>query len=164
MPSANQVMLEEVTRMADFISKARSEVSAIMSAKDSAGAERNMNHIAAELNEVVRHTEEATNKIMDHAEALQKLGDAKISEHAMGIMEACSFQDITGQRVKKVLQIIDQMEMRIDRLVSLLGGGAISTHAQALATGTERPDEHLMAGPQMAGKGVNQADVDKLFD
>ncbi len=165
MPDQTQVMLEEVKRMAEFIAKARGEVSAIMTAKDSAGAEKNINHIATELKEVVRHTEEATNTIMDHAEALQRLSasDPKVAEHAMGIMEACSFQDITGQRVKKVLQIVDQVEMRIDRLVSLLGGDFVTSQAATLATGTERADEHLMAGPQMKGGGVSQADVDKLF-
>lgn len=155
----------EIKRMGDYIARARGEVSAIMTAKDSAGAEKNINHIAAELNEVVRHTEEATNSIMDHAEALQALAaeNVAISEHAMGIMEACSFQDITGQRVKKVLQIIEQVEMRIDRLVELLGGDVATNTTETLATGTERPDESLMAGPQMSGQGVSQADVDKLF-
>jgi len=119
----------------------------------------------------VRHTEEATNKIMDEAEALVKLsggiGDkalgAKIGESAVKVMEACSFQDITGQRVKKILQIEEQVEMRVDRLVELFGGKIEDTGATTLATGRERADESLMAGPQNKGEGVNQADVDKLL-
>lgn len=159
----------EIKRMGEFIARARGEVAAIMTAKDSAGAEKNINHIADELNEVVRHTEEATNSIMDQTEALQKLAGnppidaAKVSDCAMAILEACSFQDITGQRIKKVLQIIDQVEMRIDRLVGLLGGDVATNETQTLATGKERADESLMAGPQMSGQGVSQADVDKLF-
>lgn len=169
MPQNDIDVYAEIKRMGEYIARARSEVSAIMTAKDTAGAEKNINHIAAELNEVVRHTEEATNTIMDHAEALQQLGGtatvdlAKLSEHAMGIMEACSFQDITGQRIKKVLQIIEQVEMRIDRLVGLLGGEIGESTTETLATGKERTDESLMAGPQMGGAGVSQADVDKLF-
>lgn len=159
----------EIKRIGEFLARARGEVAAIMTAKDTAGAEKNINHIATELKEVVRHTEEATNTIMDHAEALQQLtannqiNIAKINEHAIGIMGACSFQDITGQRIKKVLQIVDQVEMRIDRLVGLLGGDIGNEVTETLATGTERADESLMAGPQMKGDGVSQADVDKLF-
>lgn len=169
MPQQEFDVYEEIKRMGEYIARARSEVSAIMTAKDSAGAEKNINHIAAELNEVVRHTEEATNTIMDQTEALQKLAatppidGAKVSDHAMAILEACSFQDITGQRIKKVLQIIDQVEMRIDRLVGLLGGNVGTSETETLATGKERADESLMAGPQMSGQGVSQADVDKLF-
>jgi chemotaxis protein CheZ len=166
MPNDERIIAEEIRRMGEFITKARGEVSAIITAKDSAGAEKNINHIAIELEEVVRHTEEATNTIMDHAEALQKISsaDAAVANHAMAIMEACSFQDITGQRVKKVLQIIEQVEMRIDNLVALLGGDIDASAVETLKTGKERADEHLMAGPQLKGEGVSQADVDKLFE
>ena len=63
----------------------------------------------------------------------------------------------------KVLQIVEQVEMRIDRLVGLLGGDIGNQMTETLATGKERMDESLMAGPQMSGDGVSQADVDKLF-
>jgi chemotaxis protein CheZ len=164
-------VLEELRKMGVFITKARGEVAAIMAAKDSAGSEKNIVHISEELQEVVRHTEEATNTIMDHADAVmaagaeEKIDPAKLSEHAMGILEACSFQDITGQRIKKVLQIVEQLELRIDRIVDLLGGGAIeSDELSTINTGKERMDEAHMSGPQKEADAISQEDVDKLFD
>lgn len=169
MNAHEQRVLTEIKKMSEFISKAREEVAAIVAAKDSAGTEKNIGHIAEELQEVVRHTEEATNTIMDHAEAVigisgeSKIEGASLMEHAMGIMEACSFQDITGQRVKKVLQIVEQLEQRIDRLISILGGDFDTDNVQALSTGKERADEALMSGPQKKEQAISQDDVDKLF-
>lgn len=171
MTSKDTEIHKEMHRLALFVMNARQEVAAILNARDSAGAEKNLTHISAELNEIVRHTEEATNKIMDQAEAMIKLsgtaGDkalgAKVGDAGVKIMEACSFQDITGQRVKKILQIVEQVEKRVDRLVDLFGGDLETASTSSLTTGRERPDEALMAGPQMAGEGVNQADVDKLL-
>lgn len=171
MSSKEAIIQEEMRRLATFVVKARQEVAAIVTAKDSAGAEKSINHISVELEEVVRHTEEATNKIMDQAEEVLKLAGMlreatmvdRLGKAATGIMEACSFQDITGQRIKKVLAIVEQVEMRVDRLVDLFGGGLNEIQTSALATGRERSDESLLAGPQMAGEGVTQDQIDAML-
>ncbi|MBM3556899.1 MAG: protein phosphatase CheZ [Alphaproteobacteria bacterium] len=116
-----------------------------------------------ELAEIVRATEEATNGIMSSAEEIMALDlsapDAKdkLDAACMRIFEACSFQDITGQRVTKVVSTLSYIE---DRLSGL------SSHFDGVLEGEEEAktgDEALLNGPQLRGEGVAQNDVDALM-
>jgi len=76
-----------------------------------------------ELSEVVRATEEATNSIMSAAEKVLASEDrpeaefkALVTDEMMKIFEACSFQDITGQRVTKVVETVEVIEERINMI------------------------------------------------
>lgn len=160
---------KEIEKIAEYITQAKHEIAAI-SAKGTSSADKNLATAALELNEVVRHTEEATNVIMDNAEAVirlaPKLGDAgtELNTHGLAIIEACSFQDITGQRIKKVLKTIEQIELRVGNLITLFGGQLpTGFKVGEIQVGTQRPDEHLMDGPQLAKNKPSQADIDKLF-
>lgn len=162
----------EIKKIAQFIAEAKLEILAISLPEDKTGNDKNLSNAALELNEVVRHTEEATNTIMDKAEAIMKLAGtltdskagAAMGENAVGIMEACSFQDITGQRIKKVMSTLEQIELRVGRLVKLLGGELPeSVKIASIDTGNRRPDEDLLNGPQLGKDKPSQADVDKLF-
>jgi chemotaxis protein CheZ len=164
----------EIEKIAMYISQAKLEIAAISLPDEQSGTDKNIAHAALELAEVVRHTEAATNTIMDNAEAIMKLSgdikDAKVSEkmneHVAGIMEACSFQDITGQRINKVLKTLQQIEARVGNLVKLFGG----TLPDGFVVGEieigghhHRPDEKLLNGPQLGKDAPNQSDIDKLF-
>lgn len=162
----------EVQKIAQYISDAKSEIAAISLPEEKTGSDKNIVHAALELHEVVRHTEEATNAIMDKAEAIMmaagNLADteagAKLGEYAVGILEACSFQDITGQRIKKVLNTLEQIEFRIARLVKLFGGELPENLILGeIDTGRRRADEDLLNGPQLAKDKPSQDDIDKLF-
>jgi chemotaxis protein CheZ len=117
-----------------------------------------------ELDAVVKETEEATHTIMTAAEGLMAwrggaadLGPS-IESACMAIFEACAFQDITGQRVRKVVQTIHHIEQRLERLLALLG-----TDMPEGADDDVIGDRALLNGPQLAGQGVNQAMVDELL-
>jgi chemotaxis protein CheZ len=162
----------EIKKIAQFIAEAKLEIVAISLPEDKSGNDKNLSNAAIELTEVVRHTEEATNTIMDKAEAIMlmagELADsnagAALGEHAVGILEACSFQDITGQRIKKVMSTLEQIELRVGRLVKLLGGDLPdSVKIASIDTGKRRADEDLLNGPQLGKDKPSQADVDKLF-
>jgi chemotaxis protein CheZ len=161
----------EIAKIAQYIAEAKSEISSISLPKDKAGNGKDISQAAMELTEVVRHTEEATNVIMDNAEAILKLAggladkkaSASLSEHGLGILEACSFQDITGQRIKKVLTTLEQIELRVARLVKLFGGALPEGSAKPIETGPKRADEDLCNGPQMSKDKPSQDDIDKLF-
>lgn len=124
-----------------------------------------------ELDAVVEATEQATNKIMDAAEKVQNaLGEAKvdnpaIQESLQEIFEACSFQDITGQRINKVLKTLMKVEVIVQSLNALMVG-KISPEAfgESIkdATSTE-PEDALLQGPQLDEEAPSQDDVDKLF-
>lgn len=168
-PSVEQLE-SEIENLAEYITQAKREIAAITLPADETGSDKNLGSAALELNEVVRHTEEATNNIMDKADAIMALaasaGDIgnQLNEHAMGILEACSFQDITGQRIKKVLKTLEQIELRVGNLIKLFGGNMPDGFAFGeIDTGGRRPDEDLMNGPQLSKDKPSQDDIDKLF-
>ena len=119
-----------------------------------------------ELDAIVAATSEATSVIMDSCDVIMgkasvvegENGEAIVSE-VMKIYEACSFQDITGQRVSKVVKTFCDIEEKVDRLVSALGVEAVPLD------GDESPadDEALMSGPQLPDQSLSQDDIDKLL-
>lgn len=119
-----------------------------------------------ELDAIVESTSEATGAIMDCCDVIQEKaggiggenGDA-ITAEVMKIFEACSFQDITGQRVSKVVKTFRDIEEKIDKLVNVLG---VKT-SDILSEDLRGTDEALMNGPQLSGQGVSQDDIDKLL-
>ncbi len=126
-----------------------------------------------ELDAIVGHTAQATNEILDVCETLEgvasRIGGAEADALATAvtrIYEACSFQDITGQRIGKVVTALKAIEARVDQVVSRFGTGASAGDRPAAATPIN-PDEtegrRLANGPQLPGAGVSQADIDKLM-
>jgi chemotaxis protein CheZ len=159
----------EVEKIAQYVQQAKLEILAISLPESETGTDKNLPHAATELEEVVRHTEEATNTIMDKAEAVMQISavftDPQIAEklnaHALSILEACSFQDITGQRIRKVLKTLGQVEQRLNSLITLFGGTlpGVKPASAGKATG----DEALLNGPQLTKNAPSQEDIDKLF-
>jgi chemotaxis regulatin CheY-phosphate phosphatase CheZ len=163
----------ELESMAAGIARTRREIASIKPQSDVPGSDR---IIAAteELDLVLRSTENATAEILTAAESLQALsgkfresgGDAavcdEIDNHATNLMIACSFQDLTGQRMTKVVNALRYIEQRVNSMIAIWG----VTDADAKGTGEqtdERPDAHLLNGPQRAGDGVAQVDVDRML-
>jgi chemotaxis protein CheZ len=123
-----------------------------------------------ELDAVVAHTANATNEILDVCETLEqlqaKLGgpDAEaLANSVTRIYEACSFQDITGQRISKVVNALKAIEQRIEAVTAGFSGPAQREPAAvpAKASGTE--GERLANGPQLPGSGVSQSEIDRLL-
>lgn len=127
---------------------------------------------ADELDAVVTATEEATNKIMSACEEIQGAvydADAaiqqKVNDRVMDIFEACSFQDITGQRIRKVVSTLAIIEEKIDNIMGKLGEtvGISLTDEKAEKAISVDDEKSLLNGPQMADKAISQADIDKLL-
>ncbi len=168
----HDLLKQGLEKIAEHLMQAKTEILAISRPESESGTDKNLPHAASELEEVIRHTEEATNLIMDKAEALIKSAGevtdkslaSRINDDALAVLEACSFQDITGQRVRKVLKTLEQTELRLTKLIKLFGGQLPSiADIETLSTGTERPDEALMSGPQLSKNAPSQEDIDKLF-
>jgi len=124
-----------------------------------------------ELDAIVQATETATNTIMECAEALMSADasdpaayKALVDERMLTIFEACSFQDITGQRIAKVVETLQHIEERVSRFADVMNAkdidGFLTEHERARA---ERKEKFLLHGPQLAGGGVDQAKVDEMF-
>ncbi|MFC3228946.1 protein phosphatase CheZ [Marinibaculum pumilum] len=127
---------------------------------------RQLPQAGQELTAVVQETEEAANTIMTAAEEIMsadpKAGDypEKVQTAAIQIIEACAFQDITGQRLRKVVQTLVHVEDRLAQLRSTFGNDLEDAAAADLPEG----DAALLNGPQLSGKAIDQNDVDALFD
>jgi len=125
-----------------------------------------------ELGAIVQSTEKATNTIMECAEAVMAADAADpaaykalVEEKMMIIFEACSFQDITGQRIAKVVETLEHIESRVARFADVVHEGDLegflNEHERKRA---ERKQKLMLNGPQLNGQGIAQNDVDQLFD
>jgi chemotaxis protein CheZ len=132
------------------------------------------NHIPAaghELDAIVQATEQATNTIMECAEAVMGANASKpaaykalVDEKMLVIFEACSFQDITGQRIAKVVETLQHIEERVSRFAEVMQAKDIEGFLSESERGrAERKEKFLLHGPQLAGQGVDQAKVDEMF-
>jgi chemotaxis protein CheZ len=151
----------ELKAIADKIAALRDEVRRL---RPEALTREQVPAAGAELEAIVRDTEVATNRIMAAAEAMMAadLSDpaaarGEIERHAIDIFEACGFQDITGQRISKVVKVLGEIEERTSGLAAALG--VVEFDAPELV----RTGDPLLNGPALDGPETSQDDVDALF-
>jgi chemotaxis protein CheZ len=117
---------------------------------------------AAELNAVRNETAAATNAILDATERIRATAATLPHKHrsvltaeVIRILEACTFEDLTGQRIAKAVCLIEQAQSGISgRKKGLEAAGA------ARRTG----DAGLLNGPQLPSAAWTQADIDAMFN
>lgn len=123
-----------------------------------------MPHAELQLKDVLKTTEESTLSILAQATAIsmalqeENAGDAlqeKVQACVCKIYEACSFQDLTGQRIKKVLGQINDIGMHLKRLSD------IANHRGGIPAAPKK--DPLLNGPQLTHEAPNQNDIDHLF-
>jgi len=161
--------LERVEELIRYLRNARSELAAL---GPNAG-ESHYRDATDELDEIVRSTEVAAGAILDAAEEIDRIAGtlegeagASLTGAATRIYEASNFQDLTGQRVTKVVRIIRHIEEQIGRIVVALGGNPQPQDPPAPpvgSSGRSQADQDLLNGPQATGKAKTQDDVDALF-
>ncbi len=168
------VLKQELDGLLRYLNRVKSEIAAIGHPADE---EHNFESMGEQLDAIVSATAEATDTIMDcveknedlAAKIREKTSDKELlgfldemSKNSGDIFEACSFQDITGQRVSKVVKSITYVEQRVNSLVNFWGAEELENLAVEGIEKTE--DEKLLNGPQLSGKGLSQDDIDSLFD
>jgi chemotaxis protein CheZ len=114
-----------------------------------------------QLNEIVRVTEDATNSILEAAEKIEEGG--MIADSVEKIYQACSFQDITGQRIGKMVAALKHLEDRLDHIAQTFGHETSETAKSAMPDHKAAGDDDLLNGPQMPEAANNQADIDALL-
>ncbi len=130
---------------------------------------------------------EATDRMMTACEEIQESADAigaktkhrgikaqlkKITAGTVDIFEACSFQDLTGQRIGKLTRTVAAFHTGFHAIARLaVGKSAGNGSAPKSAEGKnrhhaiDRIDGGItLEGPQINGPAVSQADIDSLFD
>jgi chemotaxis protein CheZ len=117
-----------------------------------------------ELEAVVQATEEAANRIMEAAEAIGDWvgqsgggagGDTDLRELVVArvnaIFEACSFQDLTSQRIRRAIEHLH----KVDTMLGALSGVIPAAPAQATPT--------VGAGPGGTGADLAQEAIDRML-
>jgi len=168
------VLKRELLGLFDHIQKIRHEIASIRRPGQS---EDRFDQMSDELDAIVEHTESATDAIMENVEAISDVvaevranaqdesvitALAKVDEHAGEIFTACSFQDITGQRITKVVRSLKFVEERVNALINMWGRDVLLS--EKVEDEALDADQALLNGPQLAGQGVSQDDVDRLLN
>jgi len=168
----------ELDLISDAINRTKREI-AVLHGKSFHGEE--MAKVNGELGAVVGGTEQATQQILEAAESIdqaasalskvtspdqQKILSEEIQERVVSIFEACNFQDLTGQRISKVMTTMKFIENHITVMMDIWGGvDAIKTHAPPIID-TREGDAKLLNGPKLEGDAghASQNDIDAMFD
>jgi chemotaxis protein CheZ len=164
MSVANLKLYHEIELLAQYIQTAKREIAAIQP-RDI--RERHIPMATDHLDAVVEATAEATGAILGAAEAIERRTPempaetaAAIAAEVTRIYEACNFQDITGQRITKVVGTLKHIETKVDALLAAFGE---DVNGMAVVAAPAEADEALVNGPQLPGNANNQAEIDALL-
>ncbi len=179
-PGMDQAALDkvktEVEAIAARITLTKQEIANL---KHPLAKEDKLHSAAMELSAVVKSTEEATTAIMQVAEHLDEtvrevtthITDAyvtsrlnEMTDQITKLFEACSFQDLTGQRITKVVKTIDYIEERVETMQVIWGRKDIEKMAVTDDSIVKKDGELELHGPQAATEAISQDDIDKLFN
>ena len=173
--SSDFTLYHELEVLALYIDNAKMEIASLRP------DEIQQEHIPSatdELDAIVAHTEEATGTILDAAEKLEELAassDKKtaetITEAVTSIYEACNFQDITGQRITKVVKTLKHIEEKVDALISAFGEHVNNGLEERKKTDGETKkrneelseDQKLEHGPQLKENAQSQQEIDAIL-
>ncbi|MBL4691705.1 MAG: protein phosphatase CheZ [Magnetovibrio sp.] len=175
MTETSEALHHELAGLLTYINRVREEIATISRPADE---EHHFDTMADQLDAVIKATDDASNTIMGCAEnnddiitELRKtvtdkvqLGLLeKISNNGMDIIQACSFQDLTSQRVTKVARSITYVEERVQALAEVWGKEEIDKVNVKGLDKTE--DEKLLNGPALdPNESIDQDAIDALFD
>ncbi|WP_135080171.1 protein phosphatase CheZ [Terasakiella sp. SH-1] len=175
-----EVLAQQILHLVDYITKIKSELASIKHPKSRVD---HFNTVSEQLNTICETTEEATNTIMESAEEVLtavddlsaniKYTEAQNSFNAIQdstnkIFESCSFHDLTGQRISKIVRIMNKLEGTLDSLVEIVGRKGLEEmpvdESETIEDVIGMHDGDIaMHGPQIVGQEVSQDDIDALF-
>ncbi len=169
----------EFQKIAEHISKAREEIISLVPATDE--SPENIGHASNQLDAVVKMTEEASNSIMDAADEIQQAVDNNdpnmkeiITDAVAKIFMSCNFQDITGQRITKVMNTLQYVDEKISNILELFAEMNLeaaqndtknngNNDSSSPKNRKEEEAQGLLSGPALPENANTQEDIDALF-
>jgi chemotaxis protein CheZ len=155
-------VLEHLSR---YVESTKKDIADLRSTE---GTGNSFSTAAVELEEIVAESSKATHEIMNAAEVVEQMGAAldkdaaaRLNDAVTRIYEACAFQDITGQRISKVVNAMQSIETKVVGLARACGG---EVENQAIGAATAAAGDKLLNGPQLAVNAKSQDEIDKLFE
>lgn len=153
---------QQVDMAESGISRKFAEIFDVIKAISYSGDGTTPANAGVELDEVVNMTEQAANRILDAADRIgsqihENWDDEEKRRHALEnidkdieeIFIACSFQDITGQRIRKTLENLKLIEQKLDGALSRMG----------VDVDVDKGDDT----PPPVPKASSQEDIDAIF-
>ena len=191
----DHTLVHELELLGQYIHEAKAEISHL---RPDEVKTLHLPNASGELDAIVKATEIATNEIMDATEVVGEIGDkiggdqgAAIFDATMRIYEACGFQDITGQRITKIISTMQHIEDKVDALAEAFGDDNAEKSAEKSSVKAKKrtkkapkkaakktakkstgkrtkdtqklADSDLLEGPQLPGDAIRQDEVDKLL-
>lgn len=160
-------LLAEVEELSRTIADAKAEIAALHVDNVTAG------HIPSatdELDAVVAHTAAATEVILEACESLDEAAKGMDGPKAnalqaatMRIYEACSFQDITGQRITKVVTTLKTIDAKIAQILLTFGNNRHVLDAPRPVRIAVSGDAALLNGPQRPKAAMYQSEIDRML-
>jgi chemotaxis protein CheZ len=167
LSATEAALLAELEGLGSTVARAKQEIARL---KVDDITESHIPSATDELDAIVDHTAQATNEILDCCEVLEKVAGAvgKAEAEALQgaitrIYEACSFQDITGQRIGKVVSALKAIEARVTVVTGRFKEGRETDPSPAAKAAAATEGRRLAEGPQLPGAGVSQAEIDRLL-
>ena len=160
-------MRADLLDMADAIARTKTEIAAI---KPEGGDPSQIVRATDELDAIVAVTERATSDILNSAEQIQEIAWTlrergtdpnacdRIDALTTETYTACSFQDITGQRTRKVIDALHFLERRLDAMIAIWREPGAAPAVPAPATNKAAPAAPPIA-PARAGQALDEPDV-----
>ena len=164
----------EIRALSRAIQDTKAEIAALRPANSN---DDRLMAVTEELDAIVSSTEGATHTILESAERIDSLSDQlqrqsedaftrqtvdEIRDIVIHIFEACNFQDITGQRISKVVRTLKFIEDRVNNMIEIWGQDAFMDLPAPAEVDVDE-EKRLLNGPALENEGVSQADIDKLF-
>jgi chemotaxis protein CheZ len=173
-------MRSELDAMKEAITRTKSELATLHRTENTG---KGMRRAADELDAVVESTERATTQLLGAVEEIEshagmlnatvlppgmKQHVDVILERVITAYEACNFQDLTGQRINKIVGVMKFIEEHLDRLIetwSQLDSFRELITVMPVSTALDE-ESSLLNGPKLDHDPghVDQNDIDSLFD
>jgi chemotaxis protein CheZ len=172
----DQQLRSEILSLFQYFQRLREEIGCIV---QQPGGQTRFGKMSDQLDAILTSTGEATHTVLEDLEAISSTAEEmrekpdpakveelcdRIIEKSMEGMEACSFQDLTGQRISKIVHSLRFIEERVDAMMEICGREGIEALIGELPSDEEElRDGVALHGPQLPGEAVSQDEIDKLF-
>jgi chemotaxis protein CheZ len=165
-----QILRAELAAIRDIVARNKRDLGKLIGD----GRERHMARAADELGAARRGMEVGANRILRAAEVIDESARAltaslqdefkrglaqEIQDQVIDVFEACNFQDISGQRIGKVIATLSAIEEQVTAAIARYEATAAAPAAPAFTA------RGLLNGPKLDGDTghASQRDVDKMF-
>lgn len=161
----NSDFFKELYQIVTSIDSAKHEIAAI---RPKELAEKDIPDATNALDIIIQTSQEAASEILSCGEKLMEIAEfvpetlqKRLMDIATKMFEASNFDDLNGQRIKKVIKTLNCLEVRLKGLLSTYGASY-----EVLAENIEpiHEEDPLLNGPQEQNVATSQEEIDRILN